>query len=163
MAFGQRVCAQEHHCPSGGHRKGSPDANCVGSHQIDLQRADLVTGDADVTEFSDASGDRVGDFIRCDDLIDDSPGVVHQLARIRSEEHGATFVGDFAYGFQSQIASVNVQCVQEISVDSYFPAAARKTVRYLPGKAATFIFESVTICVVSPSASNVPLSARASS
>ena len=46
---------------------------------------------------------------------------------------------------------------------SYFVIAARKAVKYFSGNAATFILESVTMCVVSPSASNVRLSARTSS
>jgi hypothetical protein len=45
----------------------------------------------------------------------------------------------------------------------YFAIAARKAVKYFSGNAATFICESVTMCVVSPSASSALLSARTSS
>src|SRR5258708_6944396 len=46
---------------------------------------------------------------------------------------------------------------------NYFPIAARNAVKYFSGKAATFIFESVTMWVVSPSATSALLSARTSS
>lgn len=117
----------------------------MGSNQIDLQLADLVRGDANIAQFPHTGRDRVSNFVGGDDFIDDSAGMVDQLSRIGREEHRAALMGDFAYCFQRQIVSVNVQCVQEIPVDCYFPAAARKTARYLPGKAATFMFESVTM------------------
>ena len=163
MAFSQRVRAQEHHRASRWNGKRVPDSDGVGPHQIDLQLANLITSDSNIAEFSHACGDRVSNFVGRDDFIDDRSGVINRFSCIRRQKHRSALIGDFTYSFERQIVSVNVQCVQEFPIEDYFPAAARKTVKYLTGKAATFIFESVTMCVVSPSASKVPFSARASS
>ena len=141
---------------------GSPNARRVRAHQVDLQFANLVADNAHVAELAHAGGDGVGDFVAGDDLIDHGARPVHSLARVRRQEHGTAFGRDFAHRFQREIVAVNVKCVQE-SFPSCFPKAARKAFKYFSGRAAIFISASVTICVVSPSASSVPSSARRNS
>src|SRR5580658_2215474 len=134
----------------------------MGSNQVDLQFANLVAHNAHVTELSHASGNRVGHFVTRDDFVDHGAGLVHGLARVSRQEHRTPFGCNFTHRFQSKIVTINVKCVQE-RFPSCFPTAARNTVIYLSGSAAIFILSSVTMCVVSPSASSVPSSTRRNS
>jgi len=47
-------------------------------------------------------------------------GAIDGLARVRRQQHGAAVVrvGDFADGFQSEVVTVDVECVQEFPVAS---------------------------------------------
>ena len=86
------------------------NADGMRAHKIDLKLANLFANDADVTQFADASGDRVGNFVVRDERIHHRASAVDGLARIWSEQHRLTSaeLGDFAHGFQGQIVSVNV-------------------------------------------------------
>ena len=177
VPLGERIRPQQHH--GAGFRDGERFAHAdrMRAHQVDLQFANLLAGDAHVAQFADAGGDGVGDLVAGDDLIDDRACLVDRFPRVRREQDGAAFGRDFADRFERQIVSVDVECVQWVPRgmfrtfsalratirESYFAIAARNAVRYFSGSAATFIFESVTMCVVSPSASNVRPSARTSS
>ncbi len=159
-----------------GDRQRFAHADRVRADQVDLQFANLVASNAHVAEFSDAGGDGVSDLVAGDNLVDDGACQVHGLPRVgREQDRAARFNGrDFAHGFEREIVSVDVKCVQKDvpalralpatkTRKHYFAIAARNAVKYFSGSAATFIFESVTMCVVSPSASSVRLSARTSS
>src|SRR4029077_1285630 len=99
-----------------------------------------------------------------DYLVDHRARQVHGLASIRREQYRLARYCDLAHILQSEIVSSEMQSVQKSPrVIRHFPVAARNTLRYLSGKAETFISEFVTICVVSPSASTVPVLARVNS
>ncbi len=64
-SLGEGIGAQQHHCPSFRNGKRLADSDGVGSQQIYLQFANLVAGNAHIAEFADAGGDRIGEFVAC--------------------------------------------------------------------------------------------------
>ena len=145
---------------------GSPTPDRVRAHQVDLQLANLVAGDAHVAEFAHARGDGIGEFVAGDDVVNHGARTIHGLARVgRQAAPGVVSVRDFAHRFQSKIVTVDVKCVQEkfpvslSSIERIFPCCA-ECFQILFRQRGTFISGSVTMCVVSPSASSAPSSAR---
>ncbi len=113
VALGERVGPQQHHGARFRDGQRLAHADRVRAHQVDLQFANLVAGDAHVAQFADAGGDGIGDLVAGDDLVDDGARPVDRLARVGSEKHGAALDRHFAHRFERQIVSVDVECVQE--------------------------------------------------
>jgi hypothetical protein len=55
----------------------------------------------------------IGKFVAGDDIVNDLARPVHRLARFGQQHHGTAFNCDFPDRFQSQIITVDVECVQE--------------------------------------------------
>jgi hypothetical protein len=87
----------------------------VRPNQIYLQLANLITGNADVTQLSDAGGYGIREFVAGYDLIDDGASAIDHLAGIGQKQDGAAFHSNFADCFECEIVSVNVKCVQRSS------------------------------------------------
>ena len=85
IALGKRIGAQQHHGPGFCDGERVADAHRVRTHQVDLQFADLIAGDAYIAKFADAGGDGVGHLVVGDERVDDGARSVHALARIRSQ------------------------------------------------------------------------------
>ena len=141
-------------------------ADRMRTHQVDLQFANLIAGDADIAQFADAGRDGVGDFVARDELVDDCAQPDSRLARIRREQTArrrstatsrtASSVRSFPLMWRAFKSSPDVW-VRNGLLRHCFPECLQDT---FPAAAETFIFESVTMCVVSPSASSVSVSAR---
>jgi hypothetical protein len=65
-----------------------------------LQLANLISSDTDITQFADAGGDGVSDFIAGDDLVDHRARLIDGVACVRRKKHRAPVDGNFAYSFQ---------------------------------------------------------------
>ena len=144
----------------------------MGAHQVDLQFADLVAGNADVAKFAHPGGDGVRHAVFRDQRIHHRARAIDRLAGIGIEQDGAALDRDFADRFESQIFAVDVEGFQE---SFWFPVSGFKCGALISpllpgmpsecsaGSGAGFIFASRIMCVVSPSASSSPSSARSSS
>ena len=84
----------------------------MGADEVELQFADLVAGNADVTEFAHAGGDGVGNLVVGNKCIDYGPRLIDSGASVRSKEDGAVRDGHFADRFESQIITVDMKGVQ---------------------------------------------------
>src|ERR1700722_1379410 len=131
------------------------------TQKIYLQFANLLTGNAHVAELAHAGRDRVRQSIAGDDIVDDGSRLVHSFARIGRQQHRPTLDRYLAHRFQSEVVTADVKSVQE-GFPFCFPTAARNAVKYFSGKTAIFISASVTMWVVSPSASSTSSAARRS-
>ena len=78
-------------------------------HQIDLQFANLVALDVDITQLPDASGDGVGHFVFFHQRIDHGARADDGFAGIRVEKHDTVFNSNFPDFFQRQTISVQVK------------------------------------------------------
>src|SRR5271168_5138230 len=140
------------------------------AHEIDLQLANLVANDVHVAEFADSGCNGVRNLIVNDEFVDDRASAIDGFAGVGIEEDRASYarMRYFAHGFKREVVSVDVQSVQGRSQFSGMlragsglglPTAAQNAFLYFSGRARGFIFESATMCVVSPSANNSPVSA----
>ena len=90
------------------------DADRMRAHQIQLQLADLVAGDADIAQLADASGYRIRNFIVGDERVHHGAGARSTAcARVGREQHGPVLDSHFARGFERQVVTVDVQGFQE--------------------------------------------------
>ena len=115
VPLGEGVGPQQHHGARLWDRERLADADRMGAHQIQLQLADLVAGDADVAQSADASGYRIGNFIVRYERVHYGAGAVDGLARVGVEEHGPVLDRHFARTFERQIVTVDVQGFQSSS------------------------------------------------
>jgi hypothetical protein len=83
------------------------------AHQVDLQLANLVTGNPDIAQLADAGCDGVGNLFFRHQRIHHVACGVNAFASIRREQHGPAFDCDLPHGFGGQIISGNVKRVQE--------------------------------------------------
>ena len=115
ITFGKRVCPQQHHGASFGNGQRLADADSMRAHEIHLQLADLIAGDAHVAEFAHASGDGIRQLIVCDQRVHHGARPVDRFARIRRQQHRAAVASarDFTHRFESQVVTVDVECVQK--------------------------------------------------
>ena len=152
-------------------RKRFADTGGVGAHQVDLQLANLVAGNADVGQFAHAGGDGVRHAVFRDQRVHHRAGAIDSLAGIGIKQDGTALDRHFPDRFESQIFSVDVQGFQ---ASFRFPVSGFKgnlispplreiLSEMLGGSCAGFIFASRIMCVVSPSASSSPSLARTSS
>ena len=112
MTLGERISPQQHHGARLGLGKRCSHSHRMRSHKVHLQFADLLAGNANVTEFAYPGCNRVSNSIAGDNFVDHRAGQIDGLAGIRGKESGPAFGGDFADLLQRQIVPVNVQCVQ---------------------------------------------------
>jgi hypothetical protein len=84
----------------------------VGPQQVDLELTDLVTGDADIAELANSGGDRVRDFVACNQCFHHSTGANDSFASIRRKKDSAALDSNFADIFQSEIVTVDVKSFQ---------------------------------------------------
>ena len=120
--LGQGIGAQQHHGAGLGDRERFADSDRVRAHQVDLQFADLFTSDADIAQFADSRGNGVGHLVVGDKFVDDSPRYVHLLTGLGEKQDGAALAGHLAYGFKSQIVSVDVESIHKISSQLSVPS-----------------------------------------
>jgi hypothetical protein len=78
------------------------------AQEIHLQFADLISGDAHVTELSHSGRDGVGDLVVRDQRVNHRACPVNGSSRFGVEEHGTVFHRDFTNRLESQIVSVDV-------------------------------------------------------
>ena len=78
------------------------------AHQVYLQLANLIPGNADVAEFANAGSDRIGKLVSRDQFSNHRARAIHALARVRREQHGTAIDCDVAHVFEGQIISVDV-------------------------------------------------------
>src|SRR5262252_6747331 len=138
----------------------------MGAHQVDLQFADLISGDVHITEFSNAGSDRVRNLVVRYQRVDHRARPIHRSPRIGIEQHGPPFKRNLVHCFYGEVVAIDVKSFQEsfqFLISYCFPAARRNTPAYFSGRELTFISLSITIWVVSASASSVPSEARTSS
>jgi hypothetical protein len=80
----------------------------MGSHQVDLKFANLVTCYANISEFTDSGGDGVRDSVFPYQVVDYGAGAIDGLAGLGMEKHSATIARDFAHRFEGEVFSVYV-------------------------------------------------------
>ena len=96
-----------------GVESGSPTPDGVRAHQIDLQFANLLARDADIAQLAHASRDGVGNPVFGHQRIHHGARAVHRLPSLGTKQDGTVLHRHFAHRFESQIAAVNVESVQE--------------------------------------------------
>src|ERR1700677_71819 len=170
--FGKRIGAQQHHGADLGRGQWLAHPNRVRPHQINLHFPYLLARNAHVTEFAYASRNRIRNFVARDQGVHYRASPPNAGASIAIQKHGPSTDRHFAHRFGSKLIAVDVKCFQGIcrsafrnKYDSHSsaPIAARNALMYFSGRGTFFISGSTTMCVVSPSASSVPSSARTSS
>jgi hypothetical protein len=86
--LGQRIGAQQHHGARFRRGERFADSDGVRTHQVDLQLANLVAGNAHIAELAHAGSDRIGQLVAGDNLVDHRARPVHGLARIGRQSTG---------------------------------------------------------------------------
>src|SRR5580693_1350916 len=174
-SLGKGIGAQQHHGSDLGCGQRLAHSHGVRAHQIDLHFANLLARNAHVAEFAYTGRNRVRNFVAGDQRVDNGASTVYSRSSIRVEQHWPMLDSDFPHRFQSKIVAVDVKCFQGIcrsafqiityssQMSLFIPIAARNALTYFSGSGTFFISGSTTMCVVSPSASSVPSSARTNS
>jgi hypothetical protein len=73
----EAVRAQQHDRPHGGPGKRCAHTGCVASHEVELERPELLPRDHDVGELSESRRDAVDDPVLGDRPVDDGARRVH--------------------------------------------------------------------------------------
>src|ERR1019366_8484610 len=132
------------------------------THQVQLQSSVLGGRNSDIAQFADAGGHRISESICRDNIFNDRTRPVHSRTCIRIEQYRPIFVYHLTQVIQRQGISCDMQSFHSASVcaSAARPATVRKTLIYFSGKGDFSIFALTATCVLSPSASSRPSSAR---
>ena len=91
VTLGERIRPQQHHgarfCD--GERFAYSDR--MRAHQVDLQFANLIAGDAHVAQFAHASRDRVSEFVAGNNFVDDGARLIDGLSRVWRKQRSTAF------------------------------------------------------------------------